>query len=139
VHGGGDRGAFIPQMISAAPKSKVSSYGIDGRNRWAAVHRLDAAHLFVQALEHGDAGSVFHGVAEEAIPVIDIAAAIGRRLDLPVSAATPKETKDRFRFIAPFIAVDNPVTSASTRTRLTWEPIHRALLVDLEDGTNFRN
>lgn len=137
VHGDGDRGGFIPQMIKAARKNKVSSYALDGGNRWPAVHRLDAAHLFVQALEHGDAGSVFHGVAEDGIPVIDIATAIGRGLDLPVSAATPKQIKDRFGFIAPFIPVDNPVTSASTRTRLGWEPTHPALLDDLTHGTYF--
>lgn len=137
VHGDGDRGGFIPPMISAARKNKVSSYGLDGRNRWAAVHRLDAAHLFVQALENGEAGSVYHGVAEEGIPVIDIATAIGRGLDLPVTAATPKQIKDRFSFLAPFIEVDNPVTSASTKTRLSWEPTHRPLLDDLAHGTYF--
>jgi len=141
VHGDGDRGGFVPQMIKAARKSEVSSYGLDGGNRWPAVHRLDAAHLFVQALEHGDAGSTYHGVAEEDIPFIDIATAIGRGLNLSVTAATPKEMpkeiKNRFGFIAPFIAVDNPVTSASTRTRLGWEPTHRPLLDDLKQGAYF--
>lgn len=137
VHGDGDRGGFVPQMIKAARKSGVSSYGLDGSNRWPAVHRLDAAHLFVQALEHGDAGSTYHGVAEDGIPVIAIATAIGRGLELPVASATPKDIKNRFGFIAPFIAVDNPATSASTRTRLSWEPTHPALLDDLAHGTYF--
>jgi hypothetical protein len=78
-------------------------------------------------------------VAEEGIPVIDIATAIGRHLDLPVTPATPTQIKDRFSFIAPFITVDNPATSATTRTQLGWEPTHRPVLADLEHGTYFQN
>lgn len=137
VHGDGDRGGFLPQMISAARKHQVSSYSGDGGNRWPAVHRLDAARVFVQALEGGEAGSVYHGVAEEGIPVVEIATAIGLRLGVPAATATPKEIKDRFGFIAPFLDVDNPVSSASTRRRLDWEPTERQLLDDLEHGSYF--
>jgi nucleoside-diphosphate-sugar epimerase len=138
VHDDGDQGGFVPQMIKAARKHKVSSYAGDGSNLWPAVHRLDAAHLFVQALEKGDAGSRYHGVAEEGIPVVDIATVIGRRLGLPVAAATPEEVKARFGFLAPFVGVDNPATGASTKARLGWEPTHGQLLDDLEHGTYFR-
>lgn len=136
VHGDGDHG-FLPQIIGAARKNKVSSYPGDGRNRWPTVHRLDAAHLFVQALEKGESGSRFHGVAEEGIPLIDLATVLGRHLDLPVAAATEKEIKDRFGFIAPFIGADSPSSSALTQARLGWEPTHRSLLDDLEHGSYF--
>jgi nucleoside-diphosphate-sugar epimerase len=137
VHGDGDRGGFLPQMIKAARKHKVSSYAGDGRNLWPSVHRLDAAHLFVQALEKGEAGSRYHAVAEEGTPVIDIATVIGRRLGLPVASASPDEIKARFGFLAPFVGVDNPVTSGSTKARLGWEPTQGQLLEDLEHGNYF--
>jgi nucleoside-diphosphate-sugar epimerase len=67
VHGDGDR-AFIPALVRIAREKGVSAYVGDGRNRWPAVHRLDAAHLFRLALEKGPAGATFHGVAEEGCP-----------------------------------------------------------------------
>ena len=136
VHGDGDHG-FLPQIISYARKYGVSGYAGDGANRWPSVHRLDAARLFVQALEGGEAGARYHGVADEGIPFKDIAAAIGRHLDLPVAAATPQQVSKRFSFLASFVGVDNPTSSALTTERLGWKPTEISLLDDLEHGTYF--
>lgn len=137
VHGDGDHAGFIPRMIATARKNDESAYAGDGRNRWPAVHRLDAAHLFVQALEKGEAGARYHSVAEEGIPVIDIATAISRAIGVPVTSATPDQIAKRFSWLAPFIGVDNPATSALTQNQLGWKPTRRSLLDDLQNGTYF--
>ncbi len=103
VHGDGDR-AFIPILIAIAREKRVSAYVGDGRNRWPAVHRLDAANLFRLALEGGTAGSTFHGVADERIATREIAEVIGRQLNVPVVSVSPEEATMHFSWLAGFRA-----------------------------------
>jgi nucleoside-diphosphate-sugar epimerase len=136
VHGKGDHG-FVPQLISIAHEKGVSGYVGEGLNRWPAVHRLDAAHLYRLALEKGSAGICYHGVADEGVPTRDIAEVIGRRLNLRAVSKVPAEAADHFGWIAMFFAIDGPASSAQTQERLGWRPNHPGLISDLDQAYYF--
>ncbi|MEZ0364538.1 SDR family oxidoreductase [Mycobacterium sp. pUA109] len=136
VHGEGDHG-FVPRLIDIARDKGVSAYPGDGSNRWPAVHRLDAAQLFRSALEQAPAGTIWHGVAEEGIPVRDIATVIGRHLNLPVTSIPVEQAFDHFGWLGAFFALDIRASSALTQQRLGWRPTRPGLLADLDQGHYF--
>ena len=136
VHGKGDHG-FVPALVNVAREKCVSAYIGDGLNRWPAVHRLDAAHLYTLVLEKGTAAASYHGVGDEGVPTREIAEVIGRRLNVPVVAKSRKEASDHFGWIGHFFGIDAPASSAITRERLGWQPMQPGLLADLEQPYYF--
>jgi nucleoside-diphosphate-sugar epimerase len=138
VHGSGDHG-FVPQLISIAREKGVSAFIGDGLNRWPAVHRLDAAHLYRFVLEKGNAGATYHGVADEGVPTREIAEAIGRGLNVPVVSKSSEEAADHFGWIARFFGIDGPASSAQTQQRLGWKPVQPGLIADLNEEHYFEH
>jgi nucleoside-diphosphate-sugar epimerase len=136
VHGDGDHG-FVPMLISLARDKGVSAYVGDGLNRWTAVHRFDAAHLFRLALEKAAAGARYHGVAEAGIAFRDIAAVIGTRLNIPVVAKPAEQAAGHFGWFAAFAGLDCPASSQLTQQRLGWQPTRGGLIADLERSTRY--
>ncbi|HWA50601.1 MAG TPA: SDR family oxidoreductase [Dongiaceae bacterium] len=137
VHGDGDHG-FVPLLIKLAREKGISAYIGEGRNLWPAVHRFDAARLYRLALEAGAAAPRYHGVAEEGVPFRDIAAVIGRRLDIPVVGKTQEEAAAHFGWFAHFAALDNGSSSARTRQTLGWQPKEAGLIADLDRPDYFK-
>jgi nucleoside-diphosphate-sugar epimerase len=130
VHGAGDHG-FVPTLSDIARRTGISAFVGSGANRWPAVHRLDAARLFRLALEKAVPGARLHGVAEEGVPMRAIAQTIGTALGLPVRSLTEDEALVHFAWLAPFVALDNPSSSALTRSALGWRPQEAELLTDM--------
>ncbi|WDF51348.1 SDR family oxidoreductase [Paenibacillus sp. KACC 21273] len=137
VHGEGDTG-FIPKLIAIAKEKGVAAYIEEGMNRWPAVHRLDAAHLYCLALEKAKPGSRLDGVADEGIVFRDIATVIGKHLNVPVVSIPQDQAQDHFGFLGALAALDIPRSSQSTKQQLGWQPVHPSLLEDLEQGHYFR-
>lgn len=133
VHGEGDHG-FVPRAIEIARETGMAGHPGDGAQRWASVHRRDAARLYRLALGSAPAGSVLHAVADEGVPVREIAEVVGRHLDLPVQGV-PTE---HFGWLGMFLAMDMAASSALTRKRFAWAPTEIGLLADLEAGHYFR-
>ena len=136
VHGEGDKG-LVPQLIAAARKRGEAIHVGDGENRWSGVHRQDAVTLFRLALEHGTAGAHYHGVAEEGVPFRVIAEVIGRRLGVPVRSVTLAEANRQLGWFGPFMAIDNPASSAQTQEALSWRPAGPGLMTDVDSAGYF--
>ena len=136
VHGQGDHG-FVPALIGIARAKGLAAYVGDGSNRWAAVHRLDAARLFRLALQAAPAGARLHAVGDEGVPFRDIAEVIGRHLDLPVTSISRAEADAHFGGFALFAGMDVPASSAITQQRFGWHPVQPGLIADLDEGHYF--
>jgi nucleoside-diphosphate-sugar epimerase len=126
-------------LVGIARDKGVSGYIGDGSNRWPAVHRLDSAHLFRLALEQAPAGSTLHAVADEGVPIRDVAEVIGRHLDVPVVSVPPGQAGEHFSWLGGFIGADSPASSALTRELLGWQPTQPGLIEDLDKGHYFHS
>lgn len=133
VHGTADHG-FIAVIAGIAREKGVSGYPGDGTNRWAAVHRSDAGRLVALGLQKAPAGTRLHAVAEEGVPTREIAQAIGRAFDLPVTSVNPDDVADHFGWVGTYFAMDLVATSTATRELLGWTPTRPTLIEDLDTG-----
>jgi nucleoside-diphosphate-sugar epimerase len=134
VHGAGGDHGFVAVLARIAREKGRSAYIGEGRNRWPAVNRLDAARLVQLAIDHAPPGSVLHATAEEGIATREIAAALGQSLDLPVESIPADQAKAHFDWLGMFFGADAPASSAHTRALLGWAPTHPTLLEDIAAG-----
>jgi nucleoside-diphosphate-sugar epimerase len=137
------RQGLVTYAIMVAREKGVSAYVGDGQNRWPAAHVLDVAHLYKLVIERHapgsgqPAGARYNAVAEEGIPVKDIAEVIGRGLKVPVVSLSPAEAGAHFGWLGLFAAMDLPASSVLTQQRLGWKPTQTGLIDDLEHMNYF--
>jgi len=123
---------LVTYLIALARGKGVSAYVGEGRNRWAAAHVSDVARLYRLALEKNEPGAKYHAVAEEGVPMREIAEAIGRGLKIPVVSLSPEEVAPHFGWLALFAASDLAASSEKTRKKLDWHPTGPGLIADLK-------
>jgi len=128
---------LVTYAVAMARKKGVSAYIGDGSNRWPAAHLLDVARLYRLVLEKGSAGARYNAVAEEGVPLRDIAERIGSGLKIPVVSKSPKEAMEHFGWLGVFVGSDLPASSAQTQKQLGWHPVERGLIPDLEKMNYF--
>jgi len=123
---------LVTSMIELAGRTGVSGYGAGDRNGWSAAHISDTARLYRLVLEAGTPGARYHATAEETIPFQDIAAAVGRRIGVPVVELPAAEVAGHFGWLATFVSKDLSASSAWTQAALGWSPRGPGLLADID-------
>ena len=131
VHDTRKQGLITPLIEIARAKGRVAYLG-EGKNRMAAAHVSDVARLYKLAIERAEPGARYHAVAEEGVPMRDIAEALGRSLKLPVVSLSQNEVADYFGWMEMFAGVDMPASSAITQKKLGWKPVGPGLIADLD-------
>jgi nucleoside-diphosphate-sugar epimerase len=132
VHDRRRQGRIRWHIQIAKEQGRVAYVG-EGRNRVPAVHVSDAARLFRLALERGQAGARYHAVAEEGVPLREIAEVIGAGLGLPVESITPGQAPGYYGWLASLAPLDLPASGALTQQQLGWVPSGPDLLTDLRE------
>ena len=125
---------LITYLVQLAREKSVSAYVGDGQNRWAATHVSDVARAYHLALEKGQPGDRYHAVAEEGVPMRDIAEAIGKRLGVAVKSLSPEDVPGHLGWLSAFASLPLSGSSRKTREKLRWEPTGPSLLEDLEQS-----
>jgi nucleoside-diphosphate-sugar epimerase len=138
VHGGDGKAGLITYLLNIARQRGVVAYVGDGSDRWPSAHRLDVARLYRLALEKGIADGVYHAVAEEGVPMRQIAEVLGRALDVPVTSIKKEEAGAYFGPLAMFAGLDMLASSAKTQAELGWKPTEIGLIADIGQPSYFK-
>lgn len=132
VHGNG--GGIPALLVGLARKHGVPTYVGEEAVHWPMVHVEDLADLFVTTAEKGPAGSLWHGVAEPAVPVRDVAAAAGAAAGVQ-GEPQPWPVEDaRAQLGAPFadaLTLDQTVSGDAAREMLGWSPSRPGAVTDI--------
>ncbi len=106
--------------------------------RWPMVHVDDLADLYVAALERADAGTLLHAVAEEAVPVVELAAAAARAAGVAGTVEAWPLGDARAALGALFadaLALDQACSGSRARGLLGWQPRRPGAVDDLAEGS----
>lgn len=136
------RGAGLARVIVDAPRGDGVAPALhlvgDGSQHWATVHVDDLAALYVLALEHGTAGSVYLGAsgANPTVRELGEAAAAAAGVAGGVVAETVEETSARLGAgLAEALLLDQQSRGSKARIDLGWEPNGPTLLEEIASGS----
>ncbi len=138
VHGGDGKAGLITYLLYIARDKGVVPYVGDGSDRWPSAHRRDVARLYRLALEKGVTDGVYHAVAEEGVPMLQIVEVLGRALKVPVVSIKKEDAGAYFGPLAMFANLDMPASSAKTQAELGWKPVEIGLIADIGQPDYFK-
>lgn len=124
VYGPGDTGVLFTMVQAARANGGVPFIFGDGQNHWTFVHVRDLADLYRRALEQAPAGSVYLGVSEPGVRVLDIAEAVrqaeGGKGD--IVRLSPDESRAKAGPFADALLLDQKASSDKAKRELGWAP-----------------
>ena len=135
------RGTGLARVIVDAPHGSGDAAPLrligDGSQRWSTVHVDDLAALYVLALEHGTAGSVYIA-ASGANPTVrelgELAAAAAGASG--VEAETVAQSEERLGAgLAEALLLDQQARGTKARIELGWEPNGPSLADEIASGS----
>ncbi|MFI6811624.1 NAD-dependent epimerase/dehydratase family protein [Nonomuraea sp. NPDC050328] len=138
VHGRGQ--GIVALLKSVAAERGTGVYvSADGQApTWTFVNVDDLADLVVLAAERGVSGEILHAIAEEAVPVEEVAVAAARAAGVKPEAR-PWPLAEAAQLLGePFagaLARSQRVSSARTRQAHGWVPTRLGVLSDLVEGS----
>jgi nucleoside-diphosphate-sugar epimerase len=135
VHG---RGGGIPRLLVEQARTHGRARYLGGPVHWPMVHVDDLADVYAAALERSAAGTLLHAVAEDAVPVAELAAGAGRAAGVPGPVETWPLEEARATLgtlFADALALDQAVSGARARRQLGWQPHGPGAVEDLVRGS----
>ena len=126
---------LVTPLVGIAKAAGFAAYVGDGGQRWAAVHRADAARLFRLVLEAGVPNTRHHGVGEQGVTMRAIAEAIGCALGVPARSIAADDAERHFGPMGLFVGANMPASADETKRVLGWEPTGPTLIDDLDHLT----
>ena len=127
---------FIPLQINDAKQAGVARYVEPGNFKYCAVHVDDAAELYIQALQNGRAGSIYHAVSETGITNQAISLAIAKMLGCQSTGISRAGAIQNWGIaLTTFLATNNQASSSKAERELNWKPsTQTSMLGDIEQG-----
>lgn len=137
-HGGS---VFLPILVEAASRTGRSVYIGDGQAATSTVHVEAAAEAYLDALDHGTAGGVYHIASDEEPTIGQIAEAVALATGTNAQSVSPEEGAELLDpFTAMFLQTNNRLNSRRARCELGWTAAgHPPLLWDVAFGSYRRS
>ena len=128
---------FIPFLINDAKQTGVARYIEPGDFKYSVVHVDDAAELYIQALQNGKAGSIYHAVSDSGITSKAITEAVARMLGCEVAGMSKEEAVRAWGVaVATFFSINNQISCSKAKGELDWKrSVSTTILEDIEQGS----
>lgn len=112
---------FLPALIQAAKKHRRSMYIDQGAFYTSTLHVAAAARAYLQALQYGQAGEVYHIAGDEEPSIQQIAKAVALATGTEfVSVAQEESLQYLDPFTAMFLQQNNRLDNQKARRELHW-------------------